>query len=403
MSEKVFIKSSTQLIELSKVEDAIAEHNNFPSLQGGTSGEYYHLTSAELDSVQNEFVNWAGVWLQREYKPNTMTKDGSWTMISNKITSDRPAPQNVGGKQYGIAEGTVMSTASNTSIVRVEHKFTFDKGQAGFLENVSVMAPQWNLDSVSQVTITDETTGASRVINNPILTPGEWTSMSVGSFLIPEGTVINVEFSYYNSTASDGIDGDWTAAITTGAAANESINLDSGTVPTVISISYTDLDGTDRETELTSVVIGSIITVYEQADTSRYVTVEVSGTPVESATSIEYPVESRDFGSAVRSGKDCTVNIDLPISQPSQYAINAGYYTANEPDFASMRTALYFGDALQPDATDAYGINIQFQQATLSPDWELVAISATSASTSGTSALAERVEKLELAIEALTP
>jgi len=114
--------------------------------------------------------------------------------------------------------------------------------------------------------------------------------------------------------------------------------------------------------------------VNETGDVARSFEAEVTTvTPQTGYTT--YNVTILNNNNAVRDGRTCTVNIDVPITQPTRYNYIAGYFAA-QAAFADVTTNLFYGgiDQTAP-VTNAYGINIIFQHASVSPDWDLVALS----------------------------
>jgi len=45
-------------------------------------------------------MNWRDVWFPGIYEANDVVKDGDWTMVANKQTTDNAAPQKIGDPFY---------------------------------------------------------------------------------------------------------------------------------------------------------------------------------------------------------------------------------------------------------------------------------------------------------------
>jgi len=371
-----FVISSIYAVEIDSA--AATSHNFLGGLQGGAANEFFHLSSAELSKLTGGIITWMPIWAQAEYPSQTMTRDGEWTMMSNKITSDRPAPQSVGAKQYGVDPSSTFITGEDSSVVKMLHRFVLDKDQAGYLEAIKVRVPEWSLNSITRIIFTNVTTGHARLINNPVLNVDDWTTLVISSMILKEGTEFTIQFEYYNSSPINDVTGTWTSSLSLGEPASSEINVDSFNIPTVIEISHTDLDGAARGTELDGVVVDSIIRLYEVADVTRYVEVKVTGAPdLTSTTSTKYPVTLIDFGSngLVRDNKIVDVNLNVPITQPSVFNKITDHFSTFQPDFATVTSELYYDGLQQASLDDAYGIDVVFQQAHLSNDWDLVAVS----------------------------
>ena len=325
-------------------------------------------------------------YVEGQVANNTMTTRNGWAMISNKVTSDLPDPQEVGSPVYALDKDDVFALKSDTSILNLVHIITATK--AGYLSNLEIFTPSWNLDAVTKVTFTNVTTGASKSVDNPILKIDEWNLLSSERIIVKIGDVIKVEFKYYNSSAADAINGDWDANLGTGIPNANDINIDDLGTPTVIEISHTDLDSGDRSTELDGVSVDSTITITETGDVNRNVELKVTAVDLASATSTKYTVDVISNGNKdVRDGNTCNIHIDIPITQPSEYYSIDAYYPTNNPDWGTITTERYYNGVLQVDAVDnnAYGINLLFQEATVSDDWEFVAFSGSSGVSTSTS------------------
>ena len=324
-------------------------------------------------------VKWQGAWADGAYLTDDMVKDGDWTMVATVDTSDRAAPQTTGSSEHAIDPNQALITASNSSVVRMVHRFTMLK--TGWIQQVQVRVPFWDLDSVSRITLYNVTTGDVSVINNPILHSDEWITLFVGNILYETGTVGEVWFEFYNSVDANAIDGGWVSDIGTGIPLSQEFTIDSVTLPTVIEISHTDLDSNTRTTELDGVTVGSTILISETGDISRNVEVEVTAVDTTSTTSTKYTVSLLNLGAKnIRDGNTCTIHIDVPITQPSKYSVITDYYlgSTNQPSWATIVSRLYFDNVQQADTDDAYGINILFQEASFSPDWDVVSVSDSS-------------------------
>ena len=334
------------------------------------------LTADILQKVQDEPLRWAGQWsdANNPYDPNEVTRDNEWTMVCvdpNGCT-DRPSPQNTGDAEYIISPGATFATASDTSVVTMVHELTVTT--SGFLQLLQVRVPAWDLDSVSRITLINVSTGYARIISNPVLEVDDWTTILAESIPVVAGTVLRVEFMFYNASDVSSIVGSWTAAITTGVPAGTVVNIDSATNPTVIVIDDDDIGGTSHTAALAAVAVGSVIHIHELGDLARSLEASVvTTTPGTGNTS--YAVTVIDTGiRSVRDGKICSIRVDIPPGVPSQYSAITGYFPGSNPTFGTVTTELYYDAVQQASVTDAYGINMLFQPAEVSPQWELFAL-----------------------------
>jgi hypothetical protein len=326
--------------------------------------------TAALDNVLQS----GEVWAEGNHKKNKVYTENGWLGHPIVDTIDHLEPQTIGGSE-GSVDTSTFPTASDISIVKMVHQFTITEDC--FAQALQVMTPSWDTDSVSKITVFNITTGEASVIDNPILQSGVFTTLNVGSAIFLAGTQLEIWFEFYNSTAANQITGGWVSNLAVGIPASTAFNIDNLTTPTVVEISHTDLDSGDRSAELDGVTSGSIIRFTETADVARNIEFEVDTVDTTSATSTKYTVLAGSINNgakAIRSAQTCTVNIDVPITQPTEYGVKAGFYPTGNPSWGTVTTELYYNGVLQAGTVDAYPINLICQKAFISPNWFYMSI-----------------------------
>ncbi|RLA58463.1 MAG: hypothetical protein DRQ89_15320, partial [Epsilonproteobacteria bacterium] len=335
-------------------------------------------TKAEVDASFSDHVNaanphgtmiWKGVWVDgTTYNPFEVVREGNYLSIANKLTTDHVAPQENGGPELGIIAGTALTTASNQSIITVAHTYTFIK--TGYIQEVYVHVPLWNTDTVVKLTGINPKTNTLTVIDNPILTTNAWTLIRANSVGMGIGDTFKLELDYFNSAKVDEVRGGWTSKLGTGTAAAQEILLDSGSAPVNIEISHTDLDSDSRANELNSVSINDLIYIHETGDASRSLELKVTAVNTIPDNSTGYTVTVIDVSKEIRDNKTCTININKALTVAQDYNKINDYFAANQPSFATVTTELYYDGVLQADTNNAFGLDIKFQPADISPDWD---------------------------------
>ncbi|RLA01907.1 MAG: hypothetical protein DRQ47_07475, partial [Gammaproteobacteria bacterium] len=336
------------------------------------------LTDPSFDAGAK--MQWQGLWVDGTYVVNDVVRDGAWTMVANATTTDRPAPQEIGEADIQPNTDTIWAkNNTHTGMVQMRHKYVTT--EPGWLQSLRIRAAFWDKGVISKITLVNNTTSSVTVINNPILKNDDWTLLALDNVPLPSGTDFEIWYDYYNSDALALVTGGWTSNDATGIPAAQHFNIDDLTNPTVIEISHTDLDSDNRGTELDGVVVNSIIHINETGDTKRSVEVNVDVIDTAAPSSTKYTVSLIQNGSGdVRDDKTCTIAIDVPITQPSVFNYNTDYWLAGspvfgQPDWATVSSELYFDGVLQADTNDAYGIELIFQEASVSADWEMLAVS----------------------------
>lgn len=327
------------------------------------------IGATDLTTNLNGSLQVGGLWAEGNHKKNHLFVEGDWTGYPTIDTPDHLAPQEVGSPEDSINKDA-FPEVNNTSVVKMVHKFTVTKD--GYAKALQILTPSWDLDSVSRITYINTTTGEGDVRDNPILSSGEFTTLKIANKFINIGDVIEVWFEFYNASAANAIDGGWISSVGVGIPISTEYQIDNLTTPTVLEISHTDLDATNRSTELDGVVAGSIVRITETQDVERNIEFEVATVDTVSATSTKYTVVPGSVNNgfkALRNSVTTTVHIDVPITQPTEYAVKAGYYPTGNPSWATVTTELYYDSVLQAGVVDGYGINMLFQIADVSADW----------------------------------
>lgn len=315
-----------------------------------------------------------GQWAEGEYQKNIQVRDGLWTMLSNKVTSDRAAPQEIGSPMWSIDEDTPFNTGQYTGIIKATQTYTMKKDVV--LKELVAKMPNWTLnDTTTKITVS---IGNDVIpISNPILSSdGEWVTIRATSKTVLEGTVVSVDFVMYHSNASQNISGGWTSNIGTGVPVNQTYNISSVSTGGTLVIDHTDLDGDERTSELRGVAVGSIITLSETSDSARSTTVRTTSVDTTSTSVYStYTYDLVDTGSkgSIRDALTTTVSIDVPIVVNTDYSVFPGGY-AVQPALTDVTTALAYDGIDQGAPTDtAYGLNLLVQEINASEDWDTIA------------------------------
>jgi len=222
---------------------------------------------------------------------------------------------------------------------------------------------------------------SATVMNNSILTPGEWTHLGVNNTVVASGSTVIVAFDYKNVNAANNINGGWNSSIGGGAPANQEYTLTSTAVSGTMAIDHTDLDSTEHTSELRGVQIGSTITLVETGDSAR--NIELIATGVDTTNTAPYSTYTYDIVSEgskgpVRDGQTTTVSIDVPIVTDSEYYTLANGFATHPASFAAVSTYVEHNGVDQVLPVDnAYGIALGFQEAFVSSDWQVLAATQT--------------------------
>ena len=325
-------------------------------------------------------MNWQNLWTTGSYDANDVVRDGDWTMVANKTTTDRAAPQDVGPVLAAIDETLIPTVVDFAGTVEVRQTFTFTK--AGHLKAIKLLIPNWTTNTNATLTIINLTTGASEVHPGVVLNDsGDWVLFQGLDTLVIVGTQYELRLSYFTETPGTTIDGGWSSSVGSGAPPVGGVIINNLATPTRVAFNHVDLDSTNRSTELDGVVVGSVIQIVESGDTTRSFTCEVTIVDTTQPDHTIYTVNEVVNGPKdVRGGVVCTCSIEIPISTLASHATFVDLWLAPAP-FATVTSELLYSSVPQADVDDAYGINLLFQPAELSPDWEVLAVNSGGGST----------------------
>lgn len=319
--------------------------------------------ASEIDRIENNppLTQWTGPWAAGTYTPNQMAIDGVYLGAANKTTTDRPAPQ-PDGSEYSWYQGTPTLQSATAKQVTFGARFTAAQNME--INAYRVLA---NTGATYRVYRIEDPEGLPRYIELMSATASQTTWVNIGenALLVPAGTVFDVvaivtddnpvtvrtDLNYNYSKPNNVTD----PAAGQMTQANKEIDT--------LRISKTDADGQDQGAFLLSLTPGDTIDngefewgVQAVADKTTFVSVEVA--PATQLTSIGLI----SFG------------FEVPTPAPIPYNVDAGYW-ATSPLTAQGLLSIDANVSGAMPNDDAYGIDIVTQNLTVSPDWDIMAVS----------------------------
>ncbi len=346
----------------------------------GTINGRDYLKSGEPNQIVSDtgvVFNLRGVYQDDvEYREGDAVVSNGWFSIVNKgvtATTELSAPQNLGAASYSPLGATTFDTDSDASVVTMKYVYTTDVD--GYMTTLYIKVPSYDANVRSTITAT---IGDQHItFSDPILKAGEWVALSTGGNIVLSGSDIEIKFSFKNVDDANSITGGWTSNWgTTTPPGNQTFSFSSNTQggTGTLVIDHTDLDSTERTTELRGVITGSTATLVESADTARSLTIEFTSgdtTPTEVYSTYTYNTTDVGSKSAVRDAKTTTVTIDVPIVTNTDYYKADGEFTTKPPEWGTVVSSLRFDGVDQAAPTDtAYGMSLGFQPIVQSADWQ---------------------------------
>lgn len=341
------------------------------------------------EAVSVAIKYWIPNWQPNTYLAGTATLDSGWLMLSNKDTADRPSPQASDVPKWSMADAPVFATNANTSVVYSGHSYTFLKD--GWVDSLRVWVPELSATTHYRFVVIFETAGGQQsvsFIEEPVLNANSWTYLGLSSNIVLAGSKLTLIIDSLNSGSDTNISGGWTNDGTSNTEAPATGSWNKRTQDNIVRIHKTDLDTTDRSTELEGVIIDSIISFVQTDNSNRSLRYRVNGLPIDNGTYMEYPVTriatGPEGGPAI--GEPCTTDIDVPVPQSTQYVQEVDTWNT-QPDWATVTSFLEFDGTSQNVDNDGFGIDVRFQEADISPDWDLMSLIGSGGATSNSAIL----------------
>jgi hypothetical protein len=352
-------------------------------LRNDTSPYGEVLTRQEIEDSIAQTVDrmyWRGAYDPAVlYNYQDVVRDGNWLMVANKQTQDRPAPQPIGEAINEYTAAPVWNENSYTGVVVAGYEYELLKN--GWLSEVEIYVPELS-DSYNYriiiINVTDPEEPVAEVIDDPLLTENDWRTVKLTNYLVGAGSKFRVLIDVLNSGSATIVTGGWTyngssQIITVPASAGWTKNNDNDT----IRIDKTDLDATDRSTELMSFITGTEIQFASTAAPVNTKSFYVVGPPLDAGTYVEYSVSLIAEVGIFPADTPTTLNANIPAPQPTKFVDSVDFFVANPPrDWCAITPILELNGVPQSAIENtAFGVRLTFQEATSSDDWDAAAVS----------------------------
>lgn len=311
------------------------------------------------------------------FAPQAWVSNSKWISIANKFTADFAFPVEVGELVPIYPDDPPFLVASQAAQVRSGYLVTFL--QSGEIRTLEAWIPEVTDDTHYTFVIVQDPNGPAPQITrtsllNDNLTAGEWYLLAAGATLVIAGVQYLIYLESDNYGTTNQVTGGWSFGGQKNTAPPATSNWNHNNAQTILRIDKTDLDTTDRASELLGIISGSTIQFVETATPTSATIYTVVAPPVDAGTYIEYSVALSSQTGVIPDGAVTTMTAEVPVAQPSKFVYETDKFLV-DPAFATIESFLQYDDVDQPVSPDlGYGINFDFQQLFQSPDWDLVQI-----------------------------
>jgi len=344
------------------------------------------LEAAMQPILESLFVPfWKGVWENGTYNKGDLVFDDGWLMIANKTTTERAAPQPSGDPEVSYPSTPPWTTPYDTFAGVVWTGMIYSFTKAGWLSEVAVYVPELTDDTYYRFLFikfdNDGNILEANTLEEPVLRADEWTTLAVGSRLILPGENWGIVIDALNSGSSTPVTGGWNYQGTGGGGPTTSgWNTNPGR--SILRIDKTDLDTTDRTTELLGMVPGTVVQFTNTLAPTNSETYSIDTQPTDNGTFISWGVSLQSISGSLPIGEPATMDAEVPVPLDTKYVEAPAYYPGTPaPTFAMVQGYKRLNGEVQPGTENyAYGMVIKFQEASASDDWEVLAASETGGS-----------------------
>ena len=314
----------------------------------------------------NDVMRWLGIWDTPglQYLENDVVRDGDWLMRANKTTTDRPAPV-AQGDPFWIYTGIQGSDNQVTAkTVSQGNRYTFNN--PGYITGYRIDVVAGNHYEVLSV---KDPLGAAETtfINAFTATVTGWREFGLIPEIIAGGTTFDlIAIINEPDPTPTTFAGPWVYSNpqnTTAPAAGQITQANSAVA--LMQVNKTDNNAADRSAELAGLTVG---------DTFNF-------------NGVSWSIQSiSDQGGYYRFGVapavqtatgTYTVTFETVDPTPISYHKDVDYWLTSP--YGGQVNGLYVADDsyenVVPDDS-AYGTDIQVQDADVSPDWDLLAVSS---------------------------
>ena len=320
-------------------------------------------------TVRINEVTWMGMYQPGVlYHPWSFVQDGGWAMMSNKATSSRPAPQPVGGLYWVSGLGDTPAWESNqvsANLLVTGQRYTTTEGFWIVAARMWVPAVAADRTHALWLVTSPSTNPASRqLIGSFVPTATGWVEIGISNYLVlPNSEYDLVVFTTALGTP-DTNNGYWQYKQDSGGPSEGEIWHQDNNYE--MRVHYTDKNDINQQSWLDTVTVGGTINAGGQ--TWEIYDITYHGSHIRFYVTPAYRIDENEYTFTFNWTSATTLDyVQITNHYPAPLPIGTvqGYYSATGYDPADS-------GALN---TNAYGADIQVQQANVSEDWEFVAFS----------------------------
>lgn len=307
-----------------------------------------------------------------------MVFDAGWTMVANKDTEDRAAPQPIAAPTWHYPDTPLWTPdGNNSSVVYTGHLYTFT--QSGYFRGLRVwvptLSPSTNYRFIS-IRNPNSPTPIVTILEEPVLNANDWTILAATRELVLEGEELLIYIDALDSgSTSDFGPEQWIKDPDSNSVAPTdpggwNFNINRG----ILRVSKVDANSNDWSLTL-GFIPNTQITLTSTAIPTNFHRVRVN-TATDQGTYWEYTIlELEQGGTGVADGQATDLFAEEPVASPTEYKEFLNYWPGGYPTWATVQGFKQYDGVDQPgNDNSGYGVDLLFEPAAVSPDWDVAAI-----------------------------
>lgn len=341
------------------------------NLQNEINALKIRMTAAETDRNR-----WLGQWNdQTTYVKSDQVEDAGWLAIAKTTTTERPAPQNQGGivEAFPVAPTYSTQTVADHVYTAIELEFLVGGWIKSVYFYVTEVTPTTSYSLIYR-NITDPNSIKTNLISNLPLSALTKNKLPVNSIGVIAGSKYQFIMDSLDTSSTSSIQGTWIYDGTSNASGPPNQSWNKRQTNDVVRLNKFDFVSQDRTADLLSVIPNTIITFSQISDSSAKEEYRVLDAPIDDGAHVTFNCIRISSGNEIIAGEQTAVNLEVPVAGSTEYVVHTDYWLTNQPSFANCQGVIQFGGGAPTTSNDAYGIEIDFQQAAFPNDWDLQAL-----------------------------
>ncbi len=327
----------------------------------------------DISTLQDERTRWRNKWIDGTYLKNDMARAGNFLFIANTTTTENPEPAPTGIKTYLLPDVPTWTPLSVVDTVYSGVRVVVTTGLF-LISSIRLWIPNITADAHYRLVILDNVSGKQHIgsaFNGDSMSAVGWLT-SIEEYAIYAGGDYSFLLASSNSASDTTYNHPYVYTGSTNTN-NDPLagNANDSNNNTTIRISATDRDSVDRHAELIAVVPSSTITYTSEANLNRFLDYEVISM-TDHTTWVEYDVILLDTGSAgtPNDDEDIQAHFAIPVASATDYVRLDNHFASS----AQLSGEIQIGNGARATDDNAYSVDLQLQQYTVSSEWDLASI-----------------------------